>query len=259
LVERAHATWTVAGQAFVMGLPNEQWGSRARALGYRPLFPLAWLRLPLRPDIALARRAGVNAAVGTTITAPLRVASWAWRAAHARRRKGAYQLTALTEAMKPELDDLWSRIAPSWPNAVVRDGGRVIWRYLRAEPSPYTVRAVRAGGSLAGYIAYRLEGLGSRRTGFIADICTGRGDNGAAFSLLRAAIDDLAAHGAATVATLAPPGSPQYGTLRRAGFLPRRRSIAFPVEMVPLQPSSSLEELRDPAGWLLTGGDFDVL
>ena len=47
LGEAAHTAWAAAGQEAVIGLPNDQWGTRNWALGYRPLFPLAWLRFPL--------------------------------------------------------------------------------------------------------------------------------------------------------------------------------------------------------------------
>jgi hypothetical protein len=259
VTETAHAEWARAGQAFVIGLPNEQWGSRTYALGYRPLFPLAWLRLPLRLDRAIAGRAGLNMALGTTISSPLRAASWAWRALHERGRGPGCEVTQLSDTGTADLDALWSRVAPSWRNAVVRDGDHVAWRYLRAEPAPYTVLIARDEAGLAGYIAYRIVAADPRLNGVIADLCAARGDDNAALALLRAACEDLREQGAGTVLALAPPGSSLYGTLRRAGFLPRRRSTAFSFEMVTLQPSYSLEGLGNPADWLLTGGDFDVV
>src|SRR5690349_21859925 len=52
----AHTGWAEAGQAVVLGLPNEQWGTRNRALGYVTLFPLAWVRFPLHLERVVAQR-----------------------------------------------------------------------------------------------------------------------------------------------------------------------------------------------------------
>ena len=51
-----YAHWRDGGVAFVLGLPNERWGSRASALGWIELFPLQWLTRALRPAALLARR-----------------------------------------------------------------------------------------------------------------------------------------------------------------------------------------------------------
>ena len=47
LGEEANRHWRASGYAVVVGLPNEQWGSRTRMLGWQTLFPLEWLRFPL--------------------------------------------------------------------------------------------------------------------------------------------------------------------------------------------------------------------
>ena len=41
---RAYEAWRDAGIAFVIGLPNQQWGSRARALAGASCFPCSGLR-----------------------------------------------------------------------------------------------------------------------------------------------------------------------------------------------------------------------
>src|SRR3712207_3528036 len=51
----AHEAWAHAGYKAVLGLPNEQWGTRNYALGYRRLFPLAWLRYPLHAERVAVR------------------------------------------------------------------------------------------------------------------------------------------------------------------------------------------------------------
>ncbi len=75
----AHQAWSAAGFALVLGLPNEQWGSRVPALGWRPLFPLKWCIRPLRPERLVARR------LGLPVLGRLAFAGRLWRSLRARR------------------------------------------------------------------------------------------------------------------------------------------------------------------------------
>jgi hypothetical protein len=56
---------------------------------------------------------------------------------------------------------------------------------------------------------------------------------------------------------LLPPSHPLAGTLRRAGFIRRRR--AFDVSIVPLARELPREILRDPHRFVTIGGDYDVI
>jgi predicted N-acetyltransferase YhbS len=259
LVRAAHDTWARAGQEFVMGLPNEQWGARKQALGYREAFPLGWMRFPLRLDLTASRRANVPGAAGTAVAAPLRGASWLWRRMHKQRASAEISIVCATADSATDLDSIWSNVAQSWRHAVVRDADWVVWRYLSSERQPYTVLLAREGDRPIGYVAYRIAAGAGRRNGFIADLLTLPERQDVAGALVAAALDGLASLHASMVMTLAPPGSATHRTFRRLGFLPARPSASFSFELVPLQPAGRVEEMRDPSDWLLSGGDFDVV
>ena len=53
--EVVYRAWAEAGHSLIIGLPNQQWGSRKEALGWEQLFSLVWLRYPVHAE-ALANR-----------------------------------------------------------------------------------------------------------------------------------------------------------------------------------------------------------
>jgi hypothetical protein len=260
----AHDAWRSAGQIAVTGLPNEQWGTRNRALGYRPLFPLAWLRFPLNPHSALERRIHTTNFVLDAMRLPLRIAAALWRARLNRLASSsrlARRLTIVSSTEDPaRFDEMWGEVSSRWSYAVVRDSGWVPWRYLEAEPQKYCVLvAQECSGRPVGYIAFRLVTTGERRTGYIADLVVGRGDRACAAKLIAAALNVLHTQGAGSVMTLAPPRSVTARYFRWLGFLPTAGSTAFTFEVVPLDSTLDLATLSEPADWLLSGGDFDVI
>ena len=261
----AHATWADSGQYLVTGLPNEQWGTRNRALGYLPLFPLSWLRFPLHLERALLKRKSVPVVLRLGGYAPFLVGSAAWRAMFQLRNTGTSGDVKVRIASEPEdiFDQLWEHASPGWTNVQVRDNEWVRWRYLRAAPNPYEVAvAWRQDGTTSkpvGYVAYRVVEHDDRKNGYIADLFVSRDDFSAASALIGAALTGLSRQGAGSVMTLAPPGSALYQLLRKCGFLPTHSKTAFNFEIVPLDSAVSVDALRDPRHWHLTGGDFDVI
>jgi hypothetical protein len=263
--------WREAGVPFVIGLPNERWGSRAAALGWRPLFPLRWLTLPLRPEALLARWLGTRLHVGVPareMAAPLATAARLWRRFNQWRHRDPRVAVLPVERPDPQLDRLWQRLGSRAAVGVVRDAAWVAWRYCdrRIDGGPYRVLLAGRDGTPAGYAAFRMAphrpapGAASTPalpTGVIADLFADEDDPLAFSALLAAVVDDLDRAGAATVATLALPGSPLEGRLRRAGFLRRRSS--FGVQIVPLDATLPMDVLLDPARWIIAGGDFDVV
>jgi len=67
---RAYAAYRQSGAAFVIGLPNEAWGSRTTALGWEPLIPLRWLSLPIRLEAVLGRKLRLGGLAPTAQTNP---------------------------------------------------------------------------------------------------------------------------------------------------------------------------------------------
>lgn len=262
----AHSTWADAQQQLVTGLPNDQWGTRNRALGYLPLFPLSWLRFPLHFERALARRHSVPAPLRAAGYLPFMAASAGWRAITRWRNGniGSHMQVRIASETESVFDDIWAHASCDWANIQVRDNDWVRWRYLRAAPDPYegAVAWKTDGGEApkpVGYAAYRVVDHGERRNGYIADIFVARDDKAAAWALIKTALHRLSEMGAGTVMTLAAPGSLLYAILRGCGFLPTRFETAFSFEIVPLDPSISVGALSVPGDWHLTGGDFDVI
>jgi GNAT superfamily N-acetyltransferase len=265
LASAAYELYRKAGSDLIIGLPNEQWGSRTAALGWQRQFPLFWLRFPLRPDVLLRERVrlpGRARAMVSFVALPAGELWYGW----AQRRLRSTGLTRiavepLTEAGS-EIDALWSNIEPSLAAALVRDSSWVKWRYLDAVDASFTLLIAREGGMNArqkpcGYIAYRTVERDGRATGFIADLLAPPQTPGVSVALLAAALADLRKRQVALVLAVAPPGSDLWRTLRKGGFLPSKTAFSF--EIVPLADDLQIDAVGDPSRWLLTAGDFDIV
>lgn len=256
LVSEAHRVWQLAGQVGVLGLPNEQWGRRASAMGYTALFPLAWLRYPLHLDRVATRTGRVPGALRGPARLLGEAVSYVWR-----RR---YELpieevdVQLEEVTAPcsAIDQLWSEASKLRKNMVVRDSAWVEWRYLRAVGMGYTVLLARVAGTPIGYIAYRVTGSGQAINGYIADLFVPSWSVSIVGSLLSLAFRDMSSMNAGMVISAVAKDSALYQQLRSFGFV--RGGAQFGFEMVSLQPGLDLQCLTDPGLWHLTGGDFDV-
>ena len=242
-VSTAHRAWTAAGVACVLGLPNEQWGSRASALDWQPLFPLTWLIRPLRPERLLARRLGLS------ILDRMRCIGHLWRSLPERRPDPSLEIRDVSQA--PEgVSDLATACVAEGLLLLLRDREWLDWRYPRDR---YQMLAAFKDDRLVGYSVYRLDR--DSDFGFIAELLTRPSDDDAQRALTHAAIHRLSNLGAAAVATLAVPESEPYRAFRRTRFFSRRKS--FPVHCVPL--TLPVDPLRDCRRWWLQGGDFDVI
>jgi hypothetical protein len=250
-VQTIHSAWRDGGVPFVLGLPNEQWGSRIRSLGWQTLFPLRWLVRPLRPWSMLCRRINLP-----TPERPVALDSW-WNQLFLRHRTldAALSLRS-TRSGDDAFDRIWSHCGSNSMFSAVRDGAWVKWRFLSAPHRKYVVTVAERGSEPVGYSAHYVM-RGERAThGVLADILTKTADQAARDALLSKIITELRADNAESLATLAIPGTAHYRWLRRAGFFPRSE---FSVEMVPLRPSLPLEVMRQVRNWTLSGADFDVV
>ena len=243
--------WREAGVAVVLGLPNEQWGSRAEALGWRPLFPLSWLVLPLAPERVLARRLKVPLAGRLTFLGKLWNRQWL-----SQDRDRSTTVEELRSA-GAELDALWLEAGAAIPHSIVRDRAWVAWRYLESPEVDYKVLVARRADRLRGYAAYRVHDGGAAKSATIAEVFTSPGDEATFGALVRQTLSRLHAQGVEVVRTLAVPGSAVCDQFRRRRFLGSGHS--FSVEHVALDPALDRLNLQDPFSWYLTGGDFDVV
>ena len=101
----------------ILGMPNENHGSRARILGWRSLTSLQWMLLPLRPERMLARKLRVP-----WLGRHLWFVGDAWRSlmVHARQRTAEIDVREVTTisdpsaARTPESTTAWATRSMSW-------------------------------------------------------------------------------------------------------------------------------------------------
>lgn len=254
----AHDAWKEAGQIAVLGLPNNQWGTRNTALGYRHVFPLVWLRYPLNLDRVAARMTKVPVGLASIAQALGKAASYLWRwRSHAMvgTRGREIEIERVT-ASSTMFDELWSAASGEYANLIVRNSEWVEWRYLKATDLYYKVLLARIEGAPYGYIAYRLAGAGKHVNAYVADLFVRRGADAVTGALLKAALADVSAAGAGMVLSAVAPQSALYHQMRRFGFL--KGSAQFSFEIVPLQSTLDPGSLADSSSWHLTAGDFDI-
>ena len=253
VVECAHAAWRAAGVTFVLGLPNEQWGSRRTALGWQPVTSLRWLTRPLRPEALLARR------IRWRGLSRLSVAGTCWNRWCDRgsgRARGVVH-AQLDRVHAADVFDRVSRERDSSGYVTLRRDSQWMTRRLFDRPaSPYGVVVAHEGARPRGYAAYQIQRVGDRRVGTVTDLVTRPPHGRVGRGLIRETVGRLRSEGADTAIALAVPGAPDHRLLRRAGFLFSRGS--FTVDVVLLDANLRIETLR-AARWMLRGSDFDLI
>jgi len=247
----AYDAWRDAGVAFVIGLPNEQWGSRAAALGWQPLFALQWLVRPLHPQAILARKLNMP----WLQRASLAAAAWN-RLWQGRLQRDPQLCTEPASQAGQALDQLWEQCKSDWMFSTIRDRAWVHWRFLSSPSRAYQLTLARRAGQPTGYSVHSLSRTAGGVCAHLAELFAARADSATRDTLLYELIGTLVAAKVESVFTLAVPGTAHYRSLRRAGFFPQR---AFSVQLVPLRAQLPLRAMLDPERWNLSGADFDVV
>ena len=248
---QAYAAWRESGIAFVIGLPNNQWGSRTGALGWQPLAPLQWMMRPLRPEAFLARRLNLPVLKRATLAAAV-----ANRFLQARLRRDREVQTERVRNADESFDQIWERCKSDWSFSTVRDRNWVNWRFLSSPSRTYELTLARRAGQPVGYCVHSLIESKERTIAYLAEVLVARADDATRDTLLWELIETLLATHVEALSTLAVPGTPWFRCLRRIGFIPRH---TFSVELVPLSTQLPMDLLLDPNRWNLTGADFDVV
>jgi hypothetical protein len=133
----------------------------------------------------------------------------------------------------------------------------VQWRFLDAQPAPYKVLLARRQDHPVGYIAYRAWTPRGGPNAYIGDIFAGPEDRDTVAALVGAALDDLWGMGVGMAMVTAVPGSALYDALRQLGGRPS--AAAFLYDLIPLDETLPIETIADPALWLASGSDSDVV
>jgi hypothetical protein len=239
----------------VIGLPNDQWGSRTKALGWRNLFPLVWRIRPLRFDRLVERRAG---RIAGSLAAPIGFAYARWWRAHPSSTR---EIQIRRASSADVFDDIWARRTsthsaapsrtPTHPVTIVRDAAWINWRYFSVPDIDYRVDVAERNGDPSGYCVSRLRVIDGRRMGYIAELATVGDDLATERALIDHAVRALTEDDAELVASLARPETTLDRALRAAGFLFSWGQ--FDVQMVPLG-AGGVASMDD-----VFGGDFDVV
>jgi Acetyltransferase (GNAT) domain len=246
---RLFESWREAGVALILGLANDRWGSRADALGYERYFPLRRLVRILRPERLLARRARLPAIAGLHGMGQL------WNRVWDRPPTAEIAVRPLARAT-PEIDLVWKRATPHVRTSLVRDSAWVTWRYCNCPYRTYELTLAERAGHPVGYAVHSVVRQ-ERMTSIHVPEIFAPGDRPVLRALIRAVVARGAAEDADTVVTFAVPGSPIARELQRVGFLAGGRG--WPLEVIRLDSTIPLATLRDPNGWCLAAGDFDVI
>ncbi|MEM7583771.1 MAG: hypothetical protein AAF560_10360, partial [Acidobacteriota bacterium] len=275
-----HQHWRHAGYAGLLGAPNEQFGSRDRFLGWRPLFPLRWQIRPLRPEAILARRLRLASLGrlrglgdlwnrywdrGAQLPSGLDVESLGDETLGVETL-GAESLgdeTLGDETLGAD-DDAGGWLGapasvplPAAPWGLERGADWLRWRYLDCPQHDYRLLRLAQDQRSVGYLAYRIEELAGRHFGFIAEtVAEGDAPDGIE-ALITAGTERLAAAGVDAIATLSIPGTDLYRRWRRRGY--RFSWGSFGIQCLPFRQVMDPDGLRDPSRWSLMGGDFDVI
>jgi hypothetical protein len=247
----AFAEWRAHDIAFTLGLPNERWGSRIGAAGWQRLFPLQWLVRPLRPEVFAARRFGLPWLRHARIVSRL----WDRWMQSRLRRDPQIEYGEVSQA-DDRFDRIWEQCRSHAKFSAVRDSAWVQWRFLSSPTRQYEVVLACRNGEPIGYRALHVSKGADKTSAFLAEIVTPDSDEAALDSLLWDAVATAYEAGADILGALAVPGTTLYASLRRAGFL---RGPAFDVHIVPFAANFSIQQLRTPGNWHLSGAEFDVV
>jgi GNAT acetyltransferase-like protein len=247
---RAYEAWRDAGIAFVIGLPNQQWGSRANALGWRELFPLQWLARPLRPEALIGRRLGLPG-LGSVHTFG---AAWNRFANRRLSRRSDVEVTQV-ESAGAEFDVIWDRCRADTAFSAVRDSEWIERRFMSSPARNYQVLVASERNVPTAWLTYSVNRDGGRTTAQLTEILAKEGDSASSAALMLELLRRLREHDADLLYTLAVPGSPLFAWFRSIGFI---RGPSFGVQLVPLATDVPLERFQSPRAWRITGADFDV-
>jgi GNAT superfamily N-acetyltransferase len=248
LVEAAHEAWRTAGVSMVIGLPNEQWGSRMAALGWQRVGRLEWLARPLDLEAVAARLAGLRA-------------PRAWKPITALWNRWFDRGTAPTSAFARTRDV--AAVTTSLPSdrsaplAFLHDADWMRWRYVECPSTDYHLLVPVSAPAAGAYAVCQLKSARRGMVGLIAEIAGPWSTEADARGALVACCGYLRQQGADAAVMLAIEGSRLARRLRRTGFRPVWG--AFDLCVVPLDAAVDATIRRALAEWVVAGGDFDVV
>jgi hypothetical protein len=251
----AHEAWAAGGIPFLIGVPNNQWGTRRAYLDYRPQFKAAWFWRPLRAEQIVMRRYPLPA----VLSGPARLAGRGWhRAWQLPLRLGSQPLQIeRVQEPGPLFDELWQQVGGAYEALIVRDRAWLAYRYTGAPGRAYRLLLARLGERPLGYLVYRVTGQGPAKAGWIVDFFSAPDDKATLAALLHAALETMYREGVGGASVLLPLNSRPVGLFRRAGFWQTKGT--FDISVVPLSQQTLHPALANPGRWYTLAGDYDII
>ena len=244
----AHQHWQDSGIQLGFGLPNQQWGSRAAALGWIEMFPLNWLVRVLRPEAILARRTKIGALKHAT-------ALGAVARKVIGRSSEASEFRFENFEVAPESLD---KIAESWrcnsSTQIARGRDWVQKRYLNCPSADYRLVLGLRDGQPFGFAIYRVID-GDAHQVIITEVITVEASQNPHNALVTEIERQSLELGVETIRTLAVPGKTNYQYFREAGFI--EKTPGFTLQLVPFD--DALKARKALEDWDFQPGDFDVV
>lgn len=232
--ERYFATWGIPGRnLYGYGFPNQKaFRIGVKRMGYLPVHaPLVttFRNLFQHPDDATVEAAD----------------------------PGGFELRpleALDGALAAAVDQLWERLEPELPLAIVRDARYLRWRYLECPAAPYRLHGLfDAGGELRGLAALRPDWQGPPILA-LAELLVGGGDRAALGALLAGICREARASGQQRIELWIPPWHPHAEAVRAMGF--DQESCYFNLCLKVYEPGLTEEWAR--SHWYFSIGDSDI-
>lgn len=232
--------------SFVYGFPNNQSGPGFFGrLGWRQRDPVPFMIRPIRMGYFL-RRLGLPVRLprGSQHIEPPTLGAFRYRRAI---------------NVGPELNDLWSSIAPSVHIGLVRDATFLQWRYLSHPTFRYEAREVYDGDRLVAFGVYRVADKHGGRVGYLMEMMVRPGYESLQRVFASTLVREMSFAGAELALAWHAENGPYRTALNLAGFVPlpeRLRPIQLHFGWLPL--SSAADTMQRPE-WFLSYSDSDTV
>jgi len=246
--QAAHDHWESSGVQLGFGLPNQQWGSRAAALGWVPLFPLKWLVRVLRPEAILARRSKIP---GLKSLSPIGAATRRMLGTSRTNKELSYENVTIAGADFDAIARAW-RCTTS--TQIARGQEWVQKRYLDCPSADYRVVLAKDTNGPVAYAVYRIIDKEAFQL-VITEVILNRADPLLYSSMMNEIERQALELGVETMRSLAVPGKLNHKCLLECGFIEKKEH--FTLQCVPF--ATELKERRGLSDWDFEGGDFDVV
>ena len=156
-------------------------------------------------------------------------------------------------SFSPDVDELWRRLAPQFPFAIIRDRAYLSWRYTASPELTYRCFEIRRDGQLCAWFVTRAGWQGVPILALADFLADPRDENAVGLTLRHAVRAGREAEQARVEAWL-PPRSPFFSAARRHGFESEPSQYVLCAMLYRDQPE--LDWVRDH--WYFTIGDSDV-